>query len=264
LSIGINLNPDRTCNFDCVYCQVDRTGPAGEPFVDLDQLEEELERTIQEALSGEIYAADRFRDVPEALRRLNDIAISGEGEPTTYANFDTIVERIADVKSRLGLEAVKLVLITNASQFHRPRVRRGIELLSTYQGEVWAKLDAGTEAWYRRVNRCAIPLHRIVDNLTAAARLRPIVVQSLFLRLDGQGPDDAEVTAYIERLGSILNGGGAIDHVQVYTVARTPAVSTAEALDDEHLMRIAEQVRKSTGLVVEVYGGSGAEEADEA
>ena len=27
LSIGINLNPDKACNFDCPYCQVDRTTP---------------------------------------------------------------------------------------------------------------------------------------------------------------------------------------------------------------------------------------------
>ena len=25
ISIGINTNPDKVCNFDCIYCQVDRT-----------------------------------------------------------------------------------------------------------------------------------------------------------------------------------------------------------------------------------------------
>ena len=25
LSLGVNLNPDKVCNFDCIYCQVDRT-----------------------------------------------------------------------------------------------------------------------------------------------------------------------------------------------------------------------------------------------
>jgi wyosine [tRNA(Phe)-imidazoG37] synthetase (radical SAM superfamily) len=260
LSIGINLNPDRTCNFDCVYCQVDRSGPAGEAFVDLDQLEAELEQTIRQAQTGELFQADRFQDVPESLRRLNDIAFSGEGEPTTYANFDTIVGRVAGVKDRLGLGPVKLVLITNASQFHRPRVRRGIELLGDHQGEIWAKLDAGTEAWYRQVNRCAIPLNRIVANLTEAARLRPIVIQSLFLRLAGEEPSDAEVEAYCGRLAEIQDGGGTIDHVQVYTVARTPAEAVAEPLPDARLEAIAGRVRERTGLVVEVYGGTSAEE----
>src|SRR5438445_111855 len=34
VSIGINLNPDKICNWDCVYCQVDRTTPAAIPQVD--------------------------------------------------------------------------------------------------------------------------------------------------------------------------------------------------------------------------------------
>ena len=31
LSVGINLNPDKICNFDCIYCQVDRVSPAERP-----------------------------------------------------------------------------------------------------------------------------------------------------------------------------------------------------------------------------------------
>src|ERR1041384_5902109 len=27
LSIGVNLNPDKVCNFDCIYCCVDRKTP---------------------------------------------------------------------------------------------------------------------------------------------------------------------------------------------------------------------------------------------
>ena len=28
VSVGINLNPGKECNFDCIYCQVDRSVPA--------------------------------------------------------------------------------------------------------------------------------------------------------------------------------------------------------------------------------------------
>ena len=31
VSIGVNLNPDKVCNFDCIYCQVDRTTPGRTP-----------------------------------------------------------------------------------------------------------------------------------------------------------------------------------------------------------------------------------------
>ena len=40
--------------------------------------------------SGAIYEDETFRNVPDHLRRLNDVAFSGDGEPTTYRNFDAV------------------------------------------------------------------------------------------------------------------------------------------------------------------------------
>ena len=59
---------------------------------------------------------------PATLRRLNDIAFSGDGEPTTYQNFDEIIAALCRGEAAAGLDAVKMVLITNASMFHRPHV----------------------------------------------------------------------------------------------------------------------------------------------
>ena len=79
-----------------------------------------------------------------------------------------------------------MVLITNASMFHREHVRRGLAILDAHQGEIWAKLEAGTDAYYQLVERTPIPFRQILDNITAAARVRPLVIQSLFMRIDGQ------------------------------------------------------------------------------
>jgi wyosine [tRNA(Phe)-imidazoG37] synthetase (radical SAM superfamily) len=38
ISIGVNLNPDKVCNFDCIYCQVDRRSEAETRFVETDRL----------------------------------------------------------------------------------------------------------------------------------------------------------------------------------------------------------------------------------
>ncbi len=76
-----------------------------------------------------------------------------------------------------------MVLITNASMFHRPHVQRGLEILDANQGEIWAKLDAGTEEYYQLVERTPIPFQQILDNITAAARVRPLVIQALFMRV---------------------------------------------------------------------------------
>src|ERR1700686_4442084 len=80
VSIGINLNPDKVCNFECVYCQVDRKSPPLICDVDVRCLREELEVILDRVQSGELFETERFRMTPPALRRLNDIAFSGDGE----------------------------------------------------------------------------------------------------------------------------------------------------------------------------------------
>ena len=55
LSIGVNLNPDKVCNFDCIYCQVDRTVESETRFVGTDQLLDELDHMLPWAASGRIY-----------------------------------------------------------------------------------------------------------------------------------------------------------------------------------------------------------------
>ncbi len=256
ISIGVNLNVDKVCNFDCVYCQVDRSEPGEKEFVEIPRLVEELEAMLDLVVSGRIYAEPQFAATPPPLRRLNDIALSGDGEPTTYRNFDQIAQSCAAVRRR-GPADLKLVLITNASMFHRPRVRRGLEILDANGGEIWAKLDVGTEAYYRRIIRSSIPLARVLDNLREAARVRPIVIQSLFLRLEGQPPPPEEQDAYCDRLNEITACGGRIKLVQVYTVARPPAERSVSALSNAEVDALADRVRRRTGLEVAAFYGNG-------
>jgi wyosine [tRNA(Phe)-imidazoG37] synthetase (radical SAM superfamily) len=256
LSIGINLNPDKVCNFDCIYCQVDRRTAAVTDFVAIEQLLAELEHMLDLVASGEIYTDEQFRHTPEPLRRLNDIAFSGDGEPTTFRNIDRIVADVAALKRRRGLDAVKLVMITNASMFHRPKVRAALAILDQNQGEIWAKLDAGTDAYYHQIERTPIPFERILTNLRDAALVRPLVIQSLFLRLDGAGPPDEEITAFCDRLNEIRAAGGMLDRVQVYTVARRPAEDCVSSLSPEEVDRIAATVRALVQVPVEAYYGA--------
>lgn len=248
LSIGVNLNPDKICNFDCIYCQVDRTVQGLTRFVDLPAMLTELEQMLEATVSGRLFQHPDFADVPTSQRRLNDIAFSGDGEPTSHRNFDQVVAASAQVKRRLGLDGVKMILITNASLFHRPHVQRGLETLDANQGEIWAKLDAGTEDYFGKVERTPIKLARILENITQAARQRPLVIQSLFMRIDGAPPDDAELTAYCQRLRDIVAAGGQLKLVQICTVARRPAETYVQPLKDEEVDRIAAMVRQMTGL----------------
>lgn len=256
LSIGVNLNPDKVCNFDCIYCQVERREPSDVKFVETDRLLAELEETLRLAASGEIFAAPPFDTTPPALRRLNDIAFSGDGEPTTYRNFDELMEQCAALKRRLGLDAVKMVLITNASMFHRPHVERGLTILDANQGEIWAKLDAGTDEYFHLVDRTPIPFRQVLDNVTAAAKVRPIVIQSLFMRVAGDPPPSAEIEAFCDRLNETVAAGGRISLVQVYTVARRPAEDYVAPLTDAEVDAIRDRVLARTGLAAESFYGA--------
>jgi wyosine [tRNA(Phe)-imidazoG37] synthetase (radical SAM superfamily) len=257
ISIGVNLNPDKVCNFDCIYCQVDRTTQSETQFVELDALVVELREVLQVVSSGEIYETAKFRDTPPHLRRLNDIAFSGDGEPTTYRNFDMIIERCAGVKRDLSLDDVKMVLITNASMLHRPHVQRGLEILDENHGEIWAKLDAGTEEYYKLIERTPIPFARILENITTAARIRPLVIQSLFMRVAGEGPSEDEISAFCDRLQEIVVAGGQLSLVQVYTVARRPAEGFVTPLTDAEVDAIAQMVQERAGVpAAPFYGNS--------
>jgi wyosine [tRNA(Phe)-imidazoG37] synthetase (radical SAM superfamily) len=255
ISLGVNLNPDKLCNFDCIYCQVDRRTESETRFVELERLLHELDDMLSFVTSGDIYRTEKFARTPPALRRLNDIAFSGDGEPTTYRNFDQLMQACAEVKQRHGLTDVKMVLITNASMFHRPHVQRGLAVLDANAGEIWAKLDAGTEDYYRLIDRTTIPFRQILENIAAAARVRPLVIQSLWMRVAGESPSEAELSAYSERLNEIVASGGQIKLVQIYTIARRPAESYVAALSDAEVDAIVELVRTRTGLVAEPFYG---------
>lgn len=256
ISIGVNLNPDKVCNFDCIYCQVDRTTTSETKFVEIAQLLEELEETLRLAASNELFNLPKFKDTPENLRRLNDIAFSGDGEPTTYRNFDEIIEACAGLKKRLGLDAVKMVLITNASMFHRPHVQRGLEILDQNNGEIWAKLEAGTAEYFKLVDRTTIPFQQILDNITAAAQLRPLVIQSLFMRVHGEPPSDAELNALCDRLSEITAAGGKLKLIQIYTVARQPAESFVAPLTNHEVDTIVNLVQRRTSLPAQAFYGA--------
>lgn len=260
LSIGVNLTPDATCNFDCVYCQIDRTGrkqamaPETSP-VNLSALEAELHAVCDQAVTGALFEEMPFQGLPQHLRVFRDIAFSGDAEPTGSPIFHEAVEVATRVWKQHCPPEVKIVLITNASLFDRPRVQEAMNLLDVHNGEIWAKLDAGTAERFRAINRSSIAFERIVENIRSAAQVRPIVIQSMWLRLHGEPPSTHEVRAFIDRLAAVLASGGRLKLVQVYTVARDTAERYVEPLEKASLEGIAGQIREALQVPVAVFGG---------
>lgn len=84
-------------------------------------------------------------------------------------------------------------------------------------------------------------------------RDRPVRIQSLFMRVEGQPPSEEEIAAYVARLQEITAAGGAIKKVQVYTVARPPAEAFVTPLSPAEVDAISDQVHNATGLPTKAY-----------
>ena len=252
LSIGVNLNPDKQCNFDCAYCEVDRrvVNPAAQ--LDLKAMAGELESTIKAATSGELQRQPRYGRLSAELARLRHVALSGDGEPTLCPVFLDAVETVVHLRARARVPFFKIVLITNASRLEDEQVRAGLRLL-TRQDEIWAKLDGGTQAYLDSVNAADVPVETILSGILSVARERPVVIQSLFPELDGNEPSAEEVVAYAERLNGLKAQGAQLSLVQIYSANRPPANITCRHLTLAQLSAIAKKVRQMTGLNVQVF-----------
>jgi wyosine [tRNA(Phe)-imidazoG37] synthetase (radical SAM superfamily) len=250
LSVGVNLNPDKVCNFDCVYCEVNRAWPGLAAGVDLERLQDELTAMARLVQSGQLAAQARFAEAPELARAIKDIAFSGDGEPTMVHNFADCARVVAEVRRTEGLTETKIVLITNAAGLDKSEVKRGLEVLDANNGEIWGKLDAGTPAYYRQVNRSSVPFERILRNLLATAQARPIVIQSLFFKLHQTLMPEAELAAYCDRLKEMLAQAAKLKQVQAYTIARPTPEPYATRLTLAELNTIASCIRERTGLPV--------------
>src|ERR1051326_2317588 len=152
LSIGINLNPDKVCNFDCGYCEVNRKIPARDTAVDLEVMTAELENLLALTFSQQLRQFPYFQTVPDELLALKGVALSGEGEPTLSPQFAEIVREVIHVRSLGRFPFFKIVLITNSFGLDQLDVRLGLQLL-TLKDEIWIKLDAGTQDYMTLVNR---------------------------------------------------------------------------------------------------------------
>jgi wyosine [tRNA(Phe)-imidazoG37] synthetase (radical SAM superfamily) len=221
--------------------------------VELVRLSEELGLILEAEKDGTLYAEEPFKALNPDERGVRDIAFSGDGEPTTFPHFGDAVGIAARARLEFGLESAKLVLITNGAYLSKPSVRSALERLDENNGEIWAKLDAGTEDYFHRVNRPNKSLKNILDNILDAARTRPVVIQSLWFRLQGAPPPVEELESYCGRLNALLAAGGQLKTLQLYTIARDPADPSASPLGSDELDQIAALVKSRVPVPIEIF-----------
>jgi len=243
VSVGINLNTNNACNWRCIYCQVPNLKLGASPPVDLALLEHELRGFLHELLHGDFMQ----RRVPEGVCRINDIALSGNGEPTSAAEFAEVIELIGKLKQDLALPAdLKLVLITNGSLIYRENVQQGLRRMAQFNGEVWFKLDRASEAGMALVNDTHINLGKVRENLTTAIALCPTWLQTCWFALDGKAPNRSEEDAYLDFLAGLLHDGIKPQGVLLYGLARPsfqPEAPRLAALPEQKIEAFAARIR---------------------
>ncbi|MGL6042221.1 MAG: radical SAM protein [Deefgea sp.] len=251
VSLGINLNPNNACNWRCVYCQVPdlQRGPAPDTLVE--QLEQELDLMLNDIVHGDFM----LRAVPEGARRLNDIAFSGNGEPTTSAQFLECIEVVGRAVDRFGLRGqIKTVLITNGSQMDKVNVQAGVQKMAAINGEVWFKMDRAPTDGFEFVNQIKLNREQVARRLATAAALCPTWVQTCMFALDGVLPDAAELEAYLGFLAEQLAHGVPLQGVLLYGLARPSLQAEASRLSAaplEWMQQLATQI-ENLGLTVKL------------
>jgi wyosine [tRNA(Phe)-imidazoG37] synthetase (radical SAM superfamily) len=244
VSIGINLNTNNACNWRCIYCQVPDLKRGGAPEIDLDKLAGELRGFLRELLLGDFMQ----QRVPVEARRLNDIALSGNGEPSSAKEFIQVVDLIGEIMAEFNLIGkAKLVLITNGSQIQRSRVKEGLRKMAGLGGEVWFKMDSATANGMRRINSTRQTVEKMHANLRTAALLCPTWLQTCVFEFDGQPPADAEREAYLDFIGRLQVEKVPLQGVLLYGLARPsmqPEAARLSALPQEWMLNFAAEIEQ--------------------
>lgn len=251
LSIGVNFNTNNACNWRCIYCQVPNLVLGAAPELDMVLLEEELRFFLHDVQHGDFFK--RF-EVADNNRVIKDIAISGNGEPTSTKQFAQAVELIGNIATELNMfPASRFVLITNGSLIHQKHVQQGLRILASFGGEVWFKFDSATQEGRRLFNNTAQPLRSSLENLRISSELCATKLQTCFFDYAGQGLSGKEKNAYLDALSKIKQETR-IHEVMLYTLARPslqPEAGRLQALPCEVLNRFAEDIRR-LGFTVSV------------
>jgi wyosine [tRNA(Phe)-imidazoG37] synthetase (radical SAM superfamily) len=251
VSLGVNLNPNNACNWRCLYCQVPDLKRGGPPPIDLALLEAELRRMLEAIVHGDFMVTQ----VPEGMRRLNDVALSGNGEPTSATEFPAVVELIGRVLADFDLSGrIKLVLISNGSLAGKAYVRAGLRAMAGLNGEVWFKFDRATRAGLRQVNDTESDPERHYQRLKSVAELCPTWLQTCMFALDGEPPAETEVAAWLALLARAMNEAIPLRGVLLYGLARPsgqPEAGRLSALPEAWLRALAARVEQ-LGLQVRV------------
>ncbi len=239
LSIGINLNVNNACNWQCIYCEIPNLTRGSPPPIELDVLENELRLFLYDIIHGDYME----RNVAIEDRHLKDIAFSGNGEPTSATEFPQVILIVKKILQEYDLlHKIKIRLITNGSLMHEASVLKSIEMLEEINGEVWFKVDAASEETIKIINQVNLKPNQILERLLNTANICPTFVQTCIFMINGKSPNEKDIDAYIELINKAKK---IIKGVHLYGLARPslqPRAKDLGRISEEELKNIAKKL----------------------
>lgn len=242
LSIGINFNPNNACNWRCIYCQVPNLTPGNAPEMDFELLARELREFLDYVQHGDFY--ENFK-LEAQYRNIKDLAISGNGEPTSLKNFDQALALIGEIATDAGVfPNSNFVLISNGSLLYQPGVQNGLKVLANYNGEIWFKLDSATPEGRKLTNNTGQSQHKLLENLKIASNLSRTKLQTCMLHYQ-QLWSESEKAAYLQLLAQLRQDDIRIEQIMLYSLARQsfqPEAEHLQKVERDEMLAFADRI----------------------
>lgn len=223
LSLGIDLVPFKTCSFDCIYCQLGRTTEKTIKrgcYVDPDLVLKEIEQKLKND------------------NRIDYLTLSGSGEPTLYTETGKLIKEIKKLTDK------PVAVLTNGSLLWDDEVSKGIMGADL----VIPSLDAGDENTLQQINRPCneLSFKKIVDGLVKFSKLYKGETWLEVFLLDGINSEISDATE-ISDIAEKINP----DKIQLNTVKRPPAESSALPLPEAKMKKLAKVFKNETEIIAD-------------
>lgn len=223
-SLGVDILPRKTCNLNCIYCEL---GPTKTYACVRAEYTPVLEicREINEVIAGGV--------------EFDALTITASGEPTLHASLGKILACARALTDR------PLTVLTNGTLFVDPAVRRDVAPADI----VLPSLDAALARSFRRVDRPAlcVDFEGIVSGLESLRKEFAGRIWLETLLVKGVNDTEEDLTALRHAYARIRP-----DAVQLNTVARPPAVSWARPLIGHELEEARAFLQQGLGVPIEI------------
>ena len=192
LSLGINLNTNNACNWQCIYCEVPNLVRGKPEPINLQELESELDYWLDQIINKSFLS-----QYTKSKTEFKDIAFSGNGEPTASKQFKDVISILIKKIDEYKLDRIIIRLITNGSYMAKPETQEALSLLSNLKREIWFKIDQTNKDGVKIINQVSLSISSVKKNLEAAIKSNPTVIQTCLFKLNGKLPSSESLEAYI-------------------------------------------------------------------